>query len=134
MFYDNFLQLCNKKGLKPSRVAIEAGIAKSAVSNWRYNWEKGIEVLPTNANAKAISDYFGVTVDYLFTGEQTEKAPSAKAEGLNDEDIKIALFGGDGDVTDEMWEEALNYAAFIKDRELKKREANDKAFRDSDRK
>ncbi len=31
-------------------------------------------------------------------------------------DIKFALFGGDGDITDEMYEEVLQFAAFVKNR------------------
>ena len=29
-------------------------------------------------------------------------------------DLKVALFGGDGEVTDEMWEEVKNFAEFVK--------------------
>lgn len=39
-----------------------------------------------------------------------------------DEQLRIALFGGDDEVSDEMWEEAKNYALYIKERERKKRE------------
>ena len=30
------------------------------------------------------------------------------------DEIKIALFGGDGDVTDEMWEEVKRFVEFVK--------------------
>jgi hypothetical protein len=33
---------------------------------------------------------------------------------VTDEDIKFALFGGDGEITDEMYEEVKRFAAFIK--------------------
>lgn len=37
--------------------------------------------------------------------------------GRNDlEGLKVALFGGDGEVTDEMWDEVKAYAEFIKER------------------
>ena len=34
-------------------------------------------------------------------------------------DIKFALFGGDGEITDAMYEEVLQFAAFVKNREGK---------------
>ena len=37
------------------------------------------------------------------------------------EDIKFALFGGNADVTDAMYEEVVQFAHFVKDREARKR-------------
>lgn len=31
-----------------------------------------------------------------------------------DSELKVALFGGDGEVTDEMWQEVKNFAQYIK--------------------
>ncbi len=45
----------------------------------------------------------------VFDSHETEK----KSLNSND-DIKVALFGGDTEVTDEMWEEVMNYAEYIK--------------------
>ena len=48
---------------------------------------------------------------------ENKKTPTPGGERKPDvEDIKIALFGGDGEVTDEMWEEALFAAEMIKAR------------------
>lgn len=77
MFYDRFIQLCEQKGVKPTRAAIENGIARSAVSNWKSNWTKGIESLPSTANANALAEYFGVSVDYLV-GNGKEPSPEAQ--------------------------------------------------------
>ena len=35
---------------------------------------------------------------------------------VTEDDIKVALFGGSGDVTDEMWEEVKNFAEFVKNK------------------
>ena len=40
-----------------------------------------------------------------------------KQKNLNQ--LKVALFGGSDDVTDEMWEEVKRYAKFIYDKEQK---------------
>ena len=38
-----------------------------------------------------------------------------RSTSINGNEIaKVALFGGDVDVTDEMWEEVVQYASFIK--------------------
>lgn len=56
---------------------------------------------------------------------ETKKAPAPEGERKPSvEDLKLALFGGDGDVTDEMWEEALFAAEMIKAR-YKRKKAQD---------
>lgn len=47
--------------------------------------------------------------------EKTKKSPS-----VSDEDIKFALFGGEGEITDEMWEAVREYAQFVKEKYGKK--------------
>ena len=70
---------------------------------------------PKQDKLKKIADHFGVSLDYLTTGKDS----TAKA-AVTDEDIKLALFGGDSVVTDAMWEEAKEFARFIMARERKK--------------
>ena len=56
-----------------------------------------------------LADYFGVSVDYLL-GKTEQK----ESHAVNENDIKVALFGNNTNVTDEMWREVLDYAEFIK--------------------
>lgn len=77
---------------------------------------------PADRLAK-IADYLDVTTDYLLTGK--EKAPADSGERSSDidlEKVKIALFGGDVDVTDEMWDEAVFAAQLIKERHKRKKD------------
>lgn len=76
MFYDVYVELCRKIGKKPSVVAAELGINKSNVSNWKNNG-----YTPRGEALQKIADYFGVTTDFLLTGEQKEKSPSKIGEG-----------------------------------------------------
>jgi transcriptional regulator with XRE-family HTH domain len=62
VFYDKFMYLCTKKGVAPSRAAVEAGISKSLVTKWKTN---GTEV-PSPEVLKKLSVFFGVTPDYLL--------------------------------------------------------------------
>lgn len=72
MFFDNFVRLCEQKGVKPSRALTEAGVPKSAYSYWRTEASSGNDAKPTNQNAVKLAQYFNVTVDYLLTGNQKE--------------------------------------------------------------
>lgn len=75
MFFDNFVRLCEQKGVKPSRALTEAGVPKSAYSYWRAEANAGGDAKPTNQNAVKLAQYFNVTVDYLLTGNQKENPP-----------------------------------------------------------
>lgn len=75
MFFDNFVRLCEQKGVKPSRALTEAGVPKSAYSYWRTEAGAGNDAKPTNQNAIKLAQYFDVTVDYLLTGNQKENPP-----------------------------------------------------------
>lgn len=114
-FYEIFVSLCAQNGIKPSRAAENCGINRSNVSNWKNNG-----YTPRGDVLQRIADYFGVSTDYLL-GKETEKAPTTNGErSVSDEDIKFALFGGSGDITDAMYDEVKRFAAYIKQREADK--------------
>lgn len=111
MFYDKYVALCAKKGITPSAAAKEIGINKAAVSNWKYR-KNG----PSDVTMQKIADYFGVPVSELT--EETKKAPAPEGErNISDDDIKFALFGGDGEITDAMYDEVKRFAKMVKLRE-----------------
>lgn len=87
MFFDNFVKLCEKKGVKPSRALTDAGVPRSAYSYWRREAGIGNDAKPTNQNAVKLAKYFGVTVDYLLTGNQKENPPQQPQSEV-DADIK----------------------------------------------
>jgi transcriptional regulator with XRE-family HTH domain len=118
VFYDIFVALCAQRGVKPSRVAEECGISRSNVASWKA---KGYT--PRGEALQVIADYFGVPVDQLLGKAPQEGSPASGREPT-EEEIKVALFGGGGEVTDAMWEEAKNFIAFIKERERKKKEGS----------
>ena len=63
-FYNRFVKLCNSVGKSPSRVVLEIGGTKSAITRWKNGSN------PTDATAMKIAEYFGVSVQEL-TGEAT---------------------------------------------------------------
>lgn len=87
MFFDNFVRLCEQKGVKPSRALTDAGVPKSAYSYWRAEAGIGNDAKPTNQNAVKLAQYFNVSVDYLLTSEQKENPPQQPQSEV-DADIK----------------------------------------------
>ena len=116
MFYERFKQLCKEKGVSTSRAAIEAGLSKSTVTKWK----KDPTTRPSGNVIAKLCAYFDLSVSELL-GE-TENAPAqvGKRE-VSQEDIKFALFGGSGEITDAMYDEVLNFAAFVRQREASKK-------------
>lgn len=110
-FYARFARLSRSYGISPSRAALDAGISKSAVSKWKREPDS----VPTGTVLAKLSAYFGVPASALL-GEQRQE-PLA----VSDEAIKFALFGGSEDITQEMYDEVRSFAAYVKDREAKKR-------------
>lgn len=116
--YDRISALCQKKGITVSKLALELGISKSTFS-WIKNYpDRKI----STSTAEKIADYFDISVDYLISGGKIEKASA-----VTEEDLKVALFNGDTDVTDEMWQEVKSFAEMVAIKHKYKKEKNDKS-------
>ncbi len=72
MFWDNFVNQCEKMEKSPTVVVEELGFKRSAVTSWKNG------ALPQVKNRKKIADYFGITVEELMG---TKKEP-AGMDGL----------------------------------------------------
>lgn len=115
MFYDVFTDLCERKGVSPNKALIDCGISRTSTAKWREG------AIPRGVTLQKLADYFGVTTDYLLTGEETKKAPTQEGERtVSDDDIKFALFDGAQDITDEMFDEVKNFAKYVQQREKNK--------------
>ena len=63
--YEVFEQLLQKYDVTPYKVAKEAEVTQTALSNWKLG-----KSTPTTQTLQKIADYFGVTIDYLMTGKE----------------------------------------------------------------
>ncbi|HCT63895.1 MAG TPA: XRE family transcriptional regulator [Lachnospiraceae bacterium] len=63
--YDMFERLLKEKGVTAYKVGKETGITPSTFTHWKNG-----EYEPKLDKLQKISDYFGVTVEYLMTGEE----------------------------------------------------------------
>lgn len=111
MFFERFQALCDEKKISVYKACTDIGLNRSAVAKWKSGGK------PNGTTAGKLADYFGVTTDYLLG-----KSDQWDEKKVSDEDIKFALFGGDGEITDEMYEEVKRFAAFVKLREADKKE------------
>jgi len=115
VFFNRFKQLCDQKNISVYRACTDIGLNRSAVAKWKNGGK------PNGSTAAKLAEYFDVTTDYLL-GQSTQRTPGAKDRAVSDEEIKFALFGGDGEITDAMFQEVKQFAAFIKQREAGKKE------------
>ena len=115
--YEIIEALCKDKGIKPGKLCTDLGISRGIMSDLKAGRTKKLSA----ENISKVAAYFDVSTDYLLTGEkETAPAPEGERE-ISDDEIKLALFGGKGEVTDEMWEEAKFAVQLIKDRHKRKK-------------
>lgn len=63
--YSIFEKLCKERNVTPYRVGKETGITTATFSHWK----KG-NYTPKQEKLEKIANYFGVSLDYLITGEE----------------------------------------------------------------
>ena len=90
MFYDKFVQICNDRGISPSRAAIEAGLSKSTVTKWKNT----PDAEPTGAALKKLSDYFHISIAELLDDNVQTKRPTVSSEPEIDmSEVDVAFYG-----------------------------------------
>lgn len=95
MFFHNYERLCLARGLPVTTAAEQCGFTRGAASHWAGGR------VPSAKSLKRIADFFGVSVQFLLTGED-DALPSANEnaaeelskfpEGTVDERERSALF------------------------------------------
>lgn len=87
--YERFKKLCEQKGISISQACKEIGLQPSAATNWKTRG--GTATVET---CQRIADYFGVTVDYIMTGEipslKKPETPPDKATELYEKYLKAS--------------------------------------------
>jgi transcriptional regulator with XRE-family HTH domain len=80
MFYNKFVQLCQRDGISPSKAASLIGFNRSSVSMW-----KAQGYTPRREILVKIANYFNVSVDYLL-GEEDKEKKTTDNDGLSEEE------------------------------------------------
>ena len=100
VFFTRFYQLCRARGTSPNAVAKALGIPSGSVTAWKQGTS------PRAVTLHKLADYLCVSTDYLLGNEEIRP--------MSDLELKFALFGGDGDISDEMLTEVKRFAKFLK--------------------
>lgn len=112
--YSRIDELCKQNGTNVTAMCRELKIQRSSLSELKAGRAKSISA---DKIAK-IADYFNVTALYITDGIMQQ--PIETNTTTDPEEIaKVALFGGDTEVTPEMWQEAKSYAEFLKQKYFK---------------
>ena len=75
--YESILSLCGERGIRGGKMCVDLGLSKSLMTDLKSGRKKGI----TAETAQKIAEYFGVSVDRVLSGPDTETAPSKNGEG-----------------------------------------------------
>ena len=77
--YERIEALRKSKNISQGKLEKELGFSNGSISKWKNS-------TPTTERLQKLADYFGVTVEYLLTGEEKESA----GYYLNDETAQVA--------------------------------------------
>lgn len=94
MSYEVFAELMARKGVKPYDVSKATGIATATLSSWKLG-----KYVPKREKLQILADYFGVSLEYLQTGDQdtqvgyyTDPETARVAQEILDDPDLRALF------------------------------------------
>ena len=108
MFFARFETLCKQKGVSKQKACLDCGLSRTAWNKWKAG------AVPNGEALQTLADYFGVTTDYLLTGEETKKAPTDGEREVTEHEIKAAFFRG-ADMTDEEIDESWDDVMKLRD-------------------
>ena len=100
-------------GLTMKELGAEIGVAESTISQYETGKRQ-----PDYETLLKLGEFFGVSVDYLLTGDENKKAPTPEGEReIDDRKMKAAFLGGlaDGlseEEIDEYWDDARDYIGY----------------------
>ena len=110
VFIERLDSLIKENGLTRSSFLKEVKMGRNQIKYWENH-----NVIPPEPTLERIARYFNVNIDYL-TGK-TDERTVFNVDG--EEAVKVALFGGDKEVTPEMWKEVQDYVEFLKHKYFK---------------
>ena len=110
--YKNIDELLTEKGISGAKMCADLGMSRSFMTELRKGRIKSVRT----ETAQKIAQYLGVPVSRLLGGDAKNPSPENWERNVTDEDIKFALFGGDSEITDEMYAEVKRFAAYLKEK------------------
>lgn len=68
MFYNYFVELCNRAKISPSKAAQKIGLSKSSVSGWKNG------SVPRDSQIMRIADFFGIPASDIYSVVNSQRA------------------------------------------------------------
>ena len=102
--YARIEALCKSRRMNITEMCKMCSIPRASLTDFKMGRNKTLSA----TTLQKIAEFFSVSVEYLLSGE----APST--DNLS---LKIALFGGESGITDDMLDEVMRFAAYVKERE-----------------
>lgn len=105
---DKIQQLLKEQNKTQKDLTDFLGLSKNTFTNWKLGFTSSY-----TKYINKIAEFLDVSTDYLL-GNTDERKPIN--HDITDNDIKFALFGGEGEITDEMYQDVKDFAKFIKEK------------------
>lgn len=83
--YEIFEKLLKERGITAYRVAKETGVTTATLTSWKQG-----KYTPKPEKMQKIADYFGVSLEYLMTGKESEEKES-QLNPKDERDIKTII-------------------------------------------
>ena len=109
-FFERYEELCKSKGETPNSVAKHIGASSGSVTAWKNG------TVPRLPTLTKISEYFGVSTDYLVGKEE-----KAEKNDILDE-VDIAFYGNFKELDEEQKETVRDMVRVMRERRSKKQE------------
>lgn len=84
MFWDRYIQLCEKEMQKANPTAKIIGLSSAAVTKWKDG------AVPNGSILIKVADYFNVSVDYLLERTDIPEVNKSSNTSLNSNDIMVS--------------------------------------------
>ena len=111
-------QAIDDSGLTYSQLESKTGISKSALQRYATGMTKKIPV----DTIVAIAPVLNVSAAWIMGWSEEDSKSNINFSHVTDDDIKFALFGGEEEITDEMYDEVKNFAEYVKQKYKNKKE------------
>lgn len=111
-------QAIDESGLTYSQLESKTGISKSALQRYATGTTKKIPV----DTIVAIAQVLNVSAAWIMGWSEEDSKSNVNFSPVTDDDIKFALFGGEEEITDEMYDEVKNFAEYVKQKYKNKKE------------
>lgn len=104
--YENILELCNRRNIRPGRLCDELGLSRGLMTDLKMGRKKGVNA----ETAQKIAGFFGVSVGYLLGQEGSDSV-----QDILDE-VDVAFYGEFKELTEEQKETVRDMVRLMRQR------------------